>query len=355
MQRFAAFVIVLMACLPADAQVDSRSLLTPLPIRDQFLLSNGFFFFQPEDSRVLGAGESMLTFSAADSNTFAKSAWISRSEFGQTGRADAVRTLAESRFRVGEPLYLVDGETHRVELALRRGFGSNLELGITIPISRIGGGWSDGTIESVHRALSIGNANREAFRRNSETVFLQTATTQYIRDRSDGFNVGDLALSGKYELKSLETRDVTMAISGAIEIPTGNARTLDGSGSLDGGLQLLASRDFARTRVHATLGVLRLGANRTLGTRAQVLITDTFGIAQLLSDRTSAVAQLTVSESPFRNIGLAEFTRRTYQLSVGMQRRIGRSFVAYAAIIENVLTYENSADAGVAWGVARRF
>jgi len=27
----------------------------------------------------------------------------------------------------------------------------------------------------------------------------------------------------------------------------------------------------------------------------------------------------------------------------------------YAALIENLLTYENSADAGLAWGIARRF
>ena len=32
--------------------------------------------------------------------------------------------------------------------------------------------------------------------------------------------------------------------------------------------------------------------------------------------------------------------------------RTGR---ASTALIENVLTYENSADAGLAWGIARRF
>ena len=64
---------------------------------------------------------------------------------------------------------------------------------------------------------------------------------------------------------------------------------------------------------------------------------------------------MTVSESPFRNVGIAEFNRRSHQLSIGMQRRVGRSFVAYAAVIENLLTYENSADFGIAWGVTRRF
>jgi len=351
----ATFVLLILICAFAQAQVDSGDLLNPLPIRDQFLLSNGFFFFEPEAARVLPQNESVLSMSVADSNTFAKSNWISRSEFGQRGRAPALDELRNSRFHLGDPIFFVDGETHRVELAIKRGFGRNVELGVTIPISTIGGGWSDRTIEGVHRALGIGNANREAFRRNSETVYLQTENTTYVRNRSVGYAVGDIAISGKVELKSLEDHGIAMSVVGALQLPTGDARTLDGSGSVDGGLQLLASRDFSRTRLHASVGVLRLGANRQLGTDAQVVVTDTLGIAQLLSDRSSANVQMTISESPFRNIGIAEFNRRSYQISIGMQHRIGRSLIAYAALIENMFTFENSADAGLTWGVARRF
>ncbi|HYS55403.1 MAG TPA: DUF3187 family protein [Thermoanaerobaculia bacterium] len=350
----AAFVLLILICAASPAQVNREDLLDPLPIRDQFLLSNGFFFFEPESARVLAENESVIAMSAADSNTFAKSAWISRSEFGNRGRRAALDELANSRFHLGGPVFLVDGETHRLEIAMHRGLGRNLELGVTIPISTIGGGWADRLIEGVHRTLSIGNANREAFRRNSETVYLQTATTQYVRERSVGYALGDVAISGKYELKSLEDRGISMSVMGALELPTGDPQTLDGSGSLDGGLQLVASRDFSRTRFHASLGILRLGSNGQLGTKPQVLVTDTFGLSHLLSDRTSAEVQMTISESPFRDIGIAEFTRRSYQLSIGMQRRIGRSLIAYAALIENVLSFENSADAGVAWGVTFR-
>jgi hypothetical protein len=37
-----------------------------------------------------------------------------------------------------------------------------------------------------------------------------------------------------------------------------------------------------------------------------------------------------------------------------MQRKIG-AVVIHAALIENVLSFENSADAGLAWGISRRF
>lgn len=356
MQRFAStFAVLLLVCGSVRAQGNGDDLRAPLPIRDQFLLSNGFFFFEPERARVLGEDESVVMFSAADSNTFAKSDWISKRAFGETGRMSRASELAGSRIQIGTPLYLVDGETQRAELSMRHGFGRNLELGLTIPVSRTTGGWSDGFIEAAHRALGIGNANRNAFPRNSVTVALQNGTTQYARDQPGNFALGDIAITGKYELKLFEDRQIAISVSGAVELPTCNAYSLNGSGSLDGGLQLLASRDFGRTTVHATLGVLRQGSNRQLGTKAQALVTDTVGVSRLLSEKTSAIAQLTVSESPFRNIGIAEFGRRTYQLSAGTQHRIGRSMVVYVALIENVLTYENSADAGLAWGIARRF
>ena len=78
-------------------------------------------------------------------------------------------------------------------------------------------------------------------------------------------------------------------------------------------------------------------------------------VSRLVTDRTSAAVELTISESPFKRIGIAEFNRRSYQISAGIQRQFGRSLVIYAALIENLLTYENSADAGVAWGMAKRF
>jgi hypothetical protein len=119
-------------------------------------------------------------------------------------------------------------------------------------------------------------------------------------------------------------------------------------------VQLLVSRGFGSGRVHASIGVLRLGANKPLGTRSQFLITDTIGFAQLITVATSVIAQVTISESPFRQLDIPEFSRRSYQMSVGVQHAFG-AYVAHAAFIENLITYENSADAGFAWGVSRRF
>jgi len=337
-----------------SAAANAQDLLAPLPIRDQFLLSNGFFFFEPEAAGVLADGDMRVLFNAADANTFAKSAWIGYSLAGEQGRPDAAHEFALGRFRDEGPLFFADGELHRFELTMRRGIGDHFELGLTLPVARAGGGWSDEAVESIHHLLSVGNAGRDTVRQNSETVFIDTPSVHYIRDRSGGYSIGDIAITGKYELTRLEMRDVRMAIAGAVEIPTGNAGAFTGSGSVDAGVQMIVTRDLARSALHASIGFVRLGGDRPLGTRAQIVTSMTVAASRAIGERTAATIQLTVSESPFRHLGLDELTRRSNQLSIGMQREIGRATV-YFALIENVLNYENSADAAVAWGVARRF
>jgi hypothetical protein len=346
-------IIPLMLVFAASLQ--AQDLLAPLPIRDQFLLNNGFFFFEPADARVLADNDLRITFNGAEANTFAKSSWISTNLAGEKGRADAGTELENSRFQGEGPLFLADGETHRFELTFQRGFGNHIELGLTVPVSRIGGGWSDNLVEAIHHALGVGNAGRDTLRQNSETVYLQTATAHYFRDRSAGYALGDIALTGKYELTALEDKHIAMALAGAIQLPTGNARSLAGSGSIDAGVEMMVSRELGRSRIHASVGFVRLGADRVVGTPAQIVTTSTIAVSHMINDRASATIQLTMSESPFRYAGLAELTRRSNQLSAGFQRQIGRSMIAYVALIENLLNYENSADAALAWGVTRRF
>jgi hypothetical protein len=346
----AVAAIGVMASMASAQPVDLRdALLSPLPVRDQFLLSNGFFFFTPEAPRTLPEGQWSFALNAADANSFAKSAWISHSLAGRTTRSEALQTLSDSRFESTASLFLVDGETHRTDMTLSHGLAGGLELRVTVPVVSTGGGWSDRVIESVHHAMKIGNAQRESLNRNSETVYLRHDGKTYVRSRGNGFSVGDIALGAKYSL------DRSLSVVTSIELPTGNAHRLDGSGSIDAGVELLATRDLSHTtRINLSLGVIRLGANEALGTRSQLLITDTVGIARRVGTSASVLAQLTVSESPFRQFGMYEFSRRTYQLATGFQRQIG-GLLVHAAFIENVVNFENSADAGLAWGVSKRF
>ncbi len=346
-----AFALLL---LPAAHAQDA--LLAPLPVRDQFLLGNGFFFFEPSGARVLDDGDTAVEVHSVTANTFSKSGWINRNLAGDDpGREPGDRTVRDPRYNSQFDAFLIDGEIQRTTLSIRRGLGSQFEVGIAIPVTNVGGGWGDGTIEAVHKLLAIGNDQREFIRRNQETVYLRSGRTSYLRERTTSASLGDVALSAKYQIDRISDEHYTWALEGAAELPTGNARSLSGSGSLDGGMQLIMTRQFPRTQVHAAFGVLRLGGNEPLGTRAQYLLTDTLALSRLVTRATSAVAQVTVSESPFRRLGIPEFERRSIQLAVGAQHQLGRGLVLHAAFIENLLNYENSADAGFQWGVGGRF
>lgn len=358
MSRLIAIAVALaLACTAAAQEAELQgALLDPLPIRDQFLLGNGFFSFEPEGARVLEIGEWRLDVHHADANTFSKSAWISHSFTSEEpkSRSNAIDALDNPRYQLRDAVFLIDGETHRVTFGLRRGLGSHAEIGVDVPVTTIGGGWSDGMIEGVHHALRIGNDGRDAIDRNVETVYVRTPGATYLRDRAAGYQLGDVALSAKYELAPFEDPKLAMAITGSLELPTGEAATLDGSGSIDAGARLIVTREAGAGRFNASFGVIRLGRNTALGTKSQVLITDTVGYARRMTDATAVVTQLTVSETPFRQYNLPELSRRSYQLSVGAQHAM-RGFILHAAFIENLITYENSADAGLQWGISRRF
>lgn len=348
----AAFLIT---CTAAAQEVETHDdLLAPLPVRDQFLLGNGFLSFTPEAPRVLERGAWCVAFTASDANTFAKSAWISHSLEGRSARSEALKTLSDTRFQSSNVLFLVDGETHRSDLTFTRGVDGDLELRVAVPLITTGGGWSDGAIESVHHALRLGNAERESLRRNTETVYLRHDGVTYVRSRGNDVALGDVAISAKYELTPMEERQTNLSLVTAVELPTGNARTLDGSGAIDAGLELVASRDYPHTRINASIAILRLGGNAALDLHSQFVIAHTVSIAQQITKSAAVVAQLTVSESPFRQLDVPEFSRRSYQLSTGVRRQIG-SVIVHAAFIENVLNFENSADAGISWGISRRF
>src|ERR1700736_2164632 len=109
MIRHLAALLIVAATLPAAAQERNQAdaLLGPLPVRDQYLLNNGYFFFEPESARVLDDDSWIVDLHTTDSNTFAKSRWISHNLEGDTERRTGAQTLALIRMDEGKTLFLV--------------------------------------------------------------------------------------------------------------------------------------------------------------------------------------------------------------------------------------------------------
>src|SRR5258708_1383875 len=172
---YLVFLLLLTGAAAAQDVETHDALLDPLPVRDQFLLGNGFYSFEPEGPHVLETGEWRVDLHHADANTFSKSNWISLSLAADqpTTRERAIDLLNDPRYKLRDSVFLIDGETHRVTLSLHRGLGGHAEIGVDIPLATVGGGWSDSVVEAVHHALRIGNAERNALD--------QTIGTGYVR------------------------------------------------------------------------------------------------------------------------------------------------------------------------------
>jgi hypothetical protein len=356
-RSIAVIFALLIAASAAGQEAELRdALLEPLPIRDLYLLGNGFYSFEPESPRVLDIGEWRVDVHHAEAATFTKSNWISISVGANapTQRVDPLKELQDPRYQNRDALFLVHGMTHRTTFGIRRGLGSHVEVGVAIPVTRIDGGWSDAIVESVHHGLGLGNAGRNGFVQNVEAIYVRTPGVLYVRDHSAGYAIGDIALTGKYELARLEDQKLSLAVTGSVELPTGNADTLDGSGSIDAGARLIATRKLGGGDLTGSFGVIRLGRNKPLGLKSQLLVTSSLAYSHTVTSRTALALQLTVSETPFRQYHFPELNRRSYMLAIGAQHAM-HGLVFHAAFIENVVVFENSADAGLQWGISKRF
>ena len=74
-----------------------------------------------------------------------------------------------------------------------------LEFGADIPISAIGGGFQDALVEKFHDAFGLGRNARWSLTRNSETIYLASGNTHFFREGSSGAQLGDVALTAKYQ------------------------------------------------------------------------------------------------------------------------------------------------------------
>ena len=95
----------------------------------------------------------------------------------------------------GEEDLLLDGETYRVNLGLRRGLGGRLEVGIDVPYVHHSGGVLDDVIDGTHDLLGL-DSGRSRYRRNDILDYRYTiGGTDRVRVTSSGGGIGDVSLS----------------------------------------------------------------------------------------------------------------------------------------------------------------
>lgn len=324
----------------------------PLRIRDQLLIGMAFLSVEPESADVLGSGAWQVDLVQSATNTWVQSAGVE--EFLDARDERALLTLEE--LRSIEPdgddrgLYHVDGELYRTSLAVRRGIGRGVQLSVTVPVLGLEGGFGDDLIESFHDTFGFGQAGRKGTFRDEYLVYVRDAEgNELYRPDAPGFGLSDVSLGVKARLRV--PSQWRMAIAGTVKLPTGSEEDLTGSGSVDVGVQVLGTRYFARSCVHAALAVSRLGESQLLGD--QTLVSAMVAYEHALGSRTSVIAQGTVSQSPFGDLDLDDLDDVAYLVDLGVKRGLSEKTVIFAALSENVVNFGSSIDVGLHLGVTR--
>jgi hypothetical protein len=330
--------------------------LGPLRVRDQSLLGMGFLAFDPESADVLAKGKWQLDLIATVTNTFAKSQPITGHLDERASREPVTLGFlrAATAAQEGRGAFYLDGETYRTAVAIRRGFGHRLQLGITLQALQLNGGALDSTIERFHSAFGLGQAGRLGAERDRYTVFVSANGQELFTEAEPSFGLGDTVLSAKYVLHT-EPGRAYLSAEALVKLPTGNEDDLYSSGSTDLGAQVLYSRFWAKSCLHASAGVLRLGPSDVLHTPAQTLLSGMVAYEHgIFNPRTSMIAQVTLSQSPLRDLDLAELGALSLQTSLGIKCAFGANRMLFVALTENLVHFDNTADVGLHVGWTQR-
>lgn len=220
----------------------------------------------------------------------------------------------------GEEL-LLDGETERMFLSLRRSPARRLEIGIEIPYLSHDGGYLDGPIEGFHDLFGFSQNGRDEIARNRILFSYWRDGAERLRVDRSRSGVGDVRLTAAFALEEAPARPV--ALRGALKLPTGEPDDLTGSGAADIALWIVSGCPGRMLQLDAWCayggaGILFLGKGEILPDwqRRQVWF-GSLGVAWRYSDVTTLKAQID-AHTPFYDSALGSIGQRAVGLALGV-------------------------------------
>jgi len=293
----------------AEEETASSSWRRPLASRNQTPMALLFVYLTPDRAASIGKGELDLDIVFDYSNIIQEQ---------QT----------ENEFLRFDLEYL------RTLVALKRGFGHGLELGFSVPFYAYYGGFLDPLVSSFHEALGLPNLLRGQtpyglvdfqYRRGDQLVLAGT--------NSFGA-VGDVAIDVKKTLYERSSR--SLAVRGAVKLPTGDPQNLSGSGATDFGLGLAFDRIGPKYGVYMNLNYHFLGTPERFETRDYVSFM--VGADWRFKPRLAAVIQADYFRPPVQG-EVSNLTSPGIQLALGLRYRHSETFAYEWRLVEDLSSF----------------
>jgi hypothetical protein len=248
-------------------------------------------------------------------------------------------SLSSQGSREGEAI-LLDGETMRSTLALRRGVGTRLEIGLEIPYVRHAEGFLDNFILDWHDFFNLPQGERENFPRDRLLYHYERDGEVLINQDDEEGGFGDLRLIGGWQLQRQSQGDICSSVLRAsLKLPTGDEKALLGSGSTDLALWLSTSRslDGGSVALFGAIGALVLTDGDLLPDQQRHLVG--FGSAGVGWQPYSWLAfklQLDGHSAFYDDSAMAELSD-SMQLAIGGSLGFGAKTTLDLAVVEDVV------------------
>src|SRR5438093_3931133 len=296
---------LLLACLLPGLALASE-LDDPLPVRDALPFHLLFLDQPPSGADVEPASRARVSFGMVYVNTMVGTDNLIRlyeqdglQTYGGRVSLPVLKMVANA-----EPsgtAFILDGETLRTTLRARVGIVPRLEACVEAPFLSQGRGFMDSYIDSFHERFHLPDGGRIGFAHNQfRAGYIGDGETVYLDRAPSGLRLGDIVLSATGALLVERRRAPALSMTLSLKLPSGNYKTLEGSGSLDYGASLRLSKRRGRSTAHAgyaynALGEWRLAPGLPLHNSRSLFA----AYAYSATPNTSVVAQVLRTSGPF--------------------------------------------------------
>ena len=232
----------------------------------------------------------------------------------------------------------IDGETYRVNLSLRYGFGDRWEIGIDAPYIRHEPGQLDAFIEGFHDLFNLSQANRDDRLRN-RLNYTYNSDVNALRLNKSVSGIGDVRLNLGYKLGFDDNQ--SWSVRGGVKMSTGDPDKLTGSGGTDVFLGLYYSAGTflgnESLSFHSSVGALSMGNGELVGIDVENLaIYGSSTLAWELSPKLSLKAQFDFHSALYES-RLEEIGSFAGQLILGGSVMLGRKIQLDLSVSEDVI------------------
>jgi len=273
----------------------------PIPIRNQMPLYLIYLQMEPDKANVIEQNKFDINADYTVSN-------ITVSCF----------TPASSLYKIN-----IDAEVSRFTLDLRYGIYENAEVGLEVPYLSLSRGYLDEFVEGFENTAGAttprsrtrqGSYNfNYSFIYNNQDLIKRT-------NASDG--LGDIVLKAKYQILEEDVYKFwpNASFRAAVKLPTGEKKSLLGSGELDYGFGVLLDKTFSeKITVYAGCNfvIIEKPSFFSVLDLERHIVSGIIGAEYLLTQRFSLVAQITGNTTPYPSSGTNALDENAFDIGFG--------------------------------------